>query len=92
MRGDIATIPDIVLDSLVCPANLNCDESLSPDVEAEEERYKIDTYCLSCSARLRLYVEASSFAIRTLQHLLLTELKLICPGCARNNQQHGRRN
>nr|AYA94345.1 MAG: E7 protein [Human papillomavirus] len=91
MRGETATIPDIVLDSLVCPDNLFCDESLSPDAEPEEERYKIDTYCTSCSARLRLYVEASEFGIRSFQQLLLTELKLVCPGCARNHH-HGRHN
>ncbi|ADQ85965.1 E7 [Human papillomavirus 132] len=92
MRGDVATIPDIVLDTLVCPDNLYCDESLPPDVEPEEERYKIDTYCFDCSARLRLYVVASSFGIRSFQHLLLTTLHLTCPGCARRNIQHGRSN
>ena len=90
MRGEVATLPDIVLDALVLPANLVCDESLSPDVEPEEERYRIDTYCHCCTARLRITVVASSLAIRRLQQLLLTELHLICPGCSRSSLQHGR--
>lgn len=85
MRGDVATLPDIVLDALVLPANLVSDESLSPDVEPEEERYRIDTYCYYCTARLRISVVASLLAIGRLQQLLLTELHLICPGCSRNN-------
>ena len=86
----MATLPDIVLDALVLPANLVSDESLSPDVEPEEERYRIDTYCHYCTARLRISVVASSIAIRRLQQLLLTELHLICPGCSRSSLQHGR--
>lgn len=90
MRGEIATIPDIVLEALVLPANIICDESLSLDEQPEEEQsYKIDTICHCCGVRLRVCVVASDSAIRGLQTLLLGELHLICPNCARAHCHHG---
>nr|AEX31172.1 E7 protein [Human papillomavirus] len=91
MRGEVATIPDIVLDTLVLPANLLTNESLSPAEEVEEEQiYKVDSVCHCCGARLRVCVSASVFAIRTLQALLLRDLHLLCPHCARELCRHGR--
>ena len=91
MQGEVTTIQDIVLESLVIPANLVCNESLSPDEEAEEESlYKVDSICHSCGAGLRICVVASSFAIRRLHTLLLGDLHLLCPHCVRSLCQHGR--
>lgn len=91
MRGEVATIPDIVLDTLVLPANLLSNESLSPAEELEEEQiYKVDSVCHCCGARLRVCVSASVTAIRTLQVLLLRDLHLLCPSCARELCHHGR--
>lgn len=93
MRGDYATIPDIVLETLVLPANLVCNESLSPDEEQQEEEeqnYKVDSVCHNCGARLRVVVVASVVAIRKFQTLLLGDLHLLCPTCARAICHHGR--
>ena len=98
MRGEIASLPDIVLESLVLPVNLLSDESfnesLSPDVEAEEEHsFRIDTECHFCNTQIRLCVGATTEAIRHLQSLLLDQLHLLCPGCARSCcREHGRIN
>lgn len=91
MQGDVATLPDIILESLIFPANLECAESLSPDSDAEEEQvYKVDTNCHTCGAGLRICVVASSFAIRSLHTLLLRDLNLLCPHCVRSLCHHGR--
>ncbi|ADO63738.1 E7 [Human papillomavirus 148] len=91
MQGDIVTLPDIELESLVIPANLICNETLSPDVEPEEEQtYKVDSQCHTCGARLRVCVVASYTAIRRLQLLLLEDLHLLCPHCARALCENGR--
>nr|QAB13942.1 MAG: E7 protein [Human papillomavirus] len=94
MRGTHATIPDVILDTLVLPANLlSNEESLSLDEEPEEEQfYRVDTFCHSCEARLRVCVVASTSGIHTLQILLIRELRLLCPSCSRNLCQHGRTN
>lgn len=94
MQGDVATLPDIILESLVLPLNLLCNEpneSLSTDEEPEEEQfYKVDSVCHTCGARLRVCVVASTFAIHTLHSLLLQELHLLCPKCAKQICHHGR--
>lgn len=91
MRGEYVTIPDIVLESLILPANLVCNESLSPDEEPEEEHnYKVDSTCYRCGARLRVCVAATTVAIRKLQLLLLSDLHLLCPPCAREVCENGR--
>ena len=91
MQGELVTIPDIVLETLVTPANLLCNETLSPDEEPEEEQnYKVDSKCHTCGARLRVCVVATYSAIRTLQLLLFQDLHLLCPSCARALCQHGR--
>lgn len=95
MRGERPTINDIELDleALVLPDNLLSNESLSPDIEGEEEEqapYRVDTCCKSCGTGVRLCVFSTQAAIRLLQHLLASELSLFCPGCARNLFHHGR--
>ena len=95
MRGENPTLPDIVLDSLVLPANLlsnEFEESLSPDEEVEEEHlFRVDSICDNCHSPLRLCVIASSEAIRQLQILLTGSLHLLCPVCSRNLcRHHGR--
>ena len=91
MRGDVATIPDVVLESLVIPAKLLSNESLSPDEQPEEEQcFRVDTLCYNCKIRIRVCVIASDEAIRELQVLLLGELQFLCPSCARALNNHGR--
>ena len=95
MREKNPTLPDIVLDSLVLPANLlsnEFEESLSPDEEVEEEHlFRVDSICDNCHSPLRLCVIASSEAIRQLQVLLTGRLHLLCPVCSRNLcRHHGR--
>ena len=90
MRGDYPTIPDIVLDALVLPANLLSNESLSPEEQPEEEQlFTVDTLCYICKVRLRVCVSASEQAIRSLQVLLFRELQFLCPTCARSHGHHG---
>nr|AYA94914.1 MAG: E7 protein [Human papillomavirus] len=90
MRGDRPTLDDIILEELVMPINLLCDEpseSLSPDCEGEEERldpYRIESTCYICGLRVRIVVVSSSDGIRCLEQLLLEEVSLLCATCARN--------
>lgn len=93
MIGKEVTIPDIVLElqELVQPIDLHCYEDLQelPDVpseDSEEEQveripYKIVAPCGGCGARLRLFVIATFFGIRTQQELLIQEVQLVCPQC-----------
>nr|AYA94327.1 MAG: E7 protein [Human papillomavirus] len=95
MRGERPTINDIELnlEALVLPDNLLSNESLSPDTEGEEEEqapYSVDTGCKACGTGVRLCVFSTQAAIRLLQHLLTSELSLLCPRCARNHFHHGR--
>nr|AYA94108.1 MAG: E7 protein [Human papillomavirus] len=95
MIGQKPTVNDIELDlqSLVIPDNLMCSESLSPDCEGEEVEhtpYRVDTSCHSCGTGVRLCVYSTGSAIRQLQELLISELNLFCPPCARNLFHHGR--
>lgn len=95
MRGNAPSIKDIVLTSadLVEPVDLYCNESLSPDSVPEEEEelvgYSIETVC-NCYTNVRLVVRATRAAIRTLEALLLQELEIVCPVCARRILRHGR--
>lgn len=95
MIGRQPTLQDIELDleTLVEPVNLYCEESLSPDSEGEEEDveviYRVDTYC-DCGTAVRLIVTASDAALRQLQQLLLQDLQIVCPPCARAIFQNGR--
>ena len=92
MRGETPTIGDIVLEELVMPINLLCNEpseSLSPDCEGEEEQldpYRIDSTCFNCGRRIKIVVVCSSSGIRSLEQLLLEEVSLICAACARSLQ------
>lgn len=95
MIGQAPSLRDIELDlaELVEPVDLYCSESLSPDSEGEEEEpqllYRVDTEC-DCGTKVRLVVAATGAAIRTLHILLLEELQIICPTCARSNVRNGR--
>ncbi|ATQ38603.1 E7 [Gammapapillomavirus 25] len=95
MIGPSPNNDDIELDlhDLVLPSNLISEESLSPDVDPEEEEqlpFAVETSCKSCGAGVRFTVCATHAAIRTLQILLLQELSLICLRCSRSLIQHGR--
>lgn len=90
MIGKQATIPDVVLDlqEFVQPIDLYCDEELPdlPEEAPEEEQqsytpYKIVAPCVTCGAKLRLFVYATEFGIRTQQNLLIQEVQLLCPVC-----------
>lgn len=93
MIGNKPTLQDIVLECQdeVIPISLECEESLSPDTEGEEEeleKFNIDTHC-SCGARVCIIVEATPSAIRTLHLLLRQELSVVCPRCADDLLRHG---
>lgn len=98
MRGNAPTIRDVdlELEDLVLPVNLlsneTLEESLSPDDVPEEEPqalFNIDACCGTCSARVRVVVQATASGIRHLEILLLSDVSLVCVRCARN-QRHGR--
>lgn len=99
MIGKEVTLQDIVLElnelqPEVQPVDLFCEEELpSEQQETEEElpertAYKVVTPCGCCKVKLRIFVNATRFAIRTLQNLLFEELQLLCPEC-RGNCKHG---
>ncbi|ATQ38429.1 E7 [Gammapapillomavirus 15] len=96
MRGEEPTLEDIELNlhDLVLPANLIAPaESLSPDVEPEEEQpdlYRVDTYCGTCGTGVRIVILATDSSVRTLNILLLGQLSLICTSCFRTRFRHGR--
>lgn len=94
MIGEKPTLQDIVLECKdeVLPVCLECEESLSPDTEGEEEElenFNITTNC-SCGERVCIVVEATPSAIRTVHYLLQQELIVICPSCAEDLLRHGR--
>nr|AYA94035.1 MAG: E7 protein [Human papillomavirus] len=93
MQGQQPTIKDICLDLeeiAVATNPLFKDESLSPDTEEEQDVFKIGTHCENCKARVRVCVQASSFGIKCLQHILAADLSFFCPDCSRRLLQHGR--
>lgn len=98
MRGDAPTLKDIELrlEELILPQSLICDEeleSLSPDDLPEEEAltpFKVDSTCHTCNTGVRIVVVASAGAIRALEQLLVTNLSIVCPECARTVVRHGR--
>lgn len=95
MRGDRPTIADIELqlEEFVLPVNLLANESLSPADEPEEEQdhpYRIDTTCGTCGTGVRLIVVATLVGISRLQHLLISDLSIICSHCSRDRLHHGR--
>nr|AYA93971.1 MAG: E7 protein [Human papillomavirus] len=96
MIGNKPTINDIELDlsALVLPDNLLCNETLSPDSEGQEEEhapYRVETCCNACGVGVRLCVYSTAPAVRTLEQLLISELNLFCPSCAKTLFQHGRK-
>ncbi|ATQ38346.1 E7 [Gammapapillomavirus 11] len=97
MMGEKPTLKDIVLEEqladMVMPANLLCEESLSPDDTPEEESlspYQVDSLCKACNKRVRLFVVATAGAIFVLEQLLFQNLSIVCPVCSRSNLHHGR--
>lgn len=94
MIGEKSSLQSLVieLEEEVTPFSLECEESLSPDTEGEEEeldKFNIITNC-TCGASVCLIVEATPAAIRTLHLLLQQEVKVICPLCAEDLLRHGR--
>lgn len=82
----------VELEEEVAPISLECEESLSPDTEGEEEElenYNIFTEC-PCGASVCIVVEATPGAARTLHLLLHQELKVVCISCAEGLLRHGR--
>lgn len=92
MRGDKPTIPDIVLEDLVLPANLLSDESIETDDIADSERspFKIDSTCKHCHCRVRLCCVATDAAIRVFECLLQSEFSFLCLKCSRELLRNGR--
>nr|AYA94668.1 MAG: E7 protein [Human papillomavirus] len=86
---------NINLEELVLPQNLIAEESLSPDVDPEEEErqpFSVDTFCGTCNASVRLCITATSSAVCLLRVLLQGELAIICVGCSKGRLRHGRLN
>lgn len=85
---------NIELDELVLPQNLVANESLSPDVDPEEEErqpFLVDTCCGTCNTSVRVCILATSAAVCTLRVLLQGELLFVCTPCAKG-RRHGRPN
>lgn len=86
---------NINLEDLVLPQNLIAEESLSPDVDPEEEErqpFSVDTFCGTCNASVRLCITATSSAVCLLRVLLQGELAIICVGCSKGRLRNGRLN
>lgn len=86
---------NIELEDLVLPQNLIAEESLSPDVDPEEEErhpYWVDTCCGTCKASVRLCILATSTAVCNLSFLLQAQLSLVCTKCSKGRLQNGRHN
>lgn len=74
---------------LVLPQNLLAQESLSPDVDPEEEerqQFWVDSSCGTCNASVRLCILATSSAVCTLRVLLQGELGFICIKCSKGRR------
>lgn len=68
-------------------------ESLSPDSVNEEEEepyYTVETPCF-CGDIVRFMVQASHRSVRSLQILLLGDVRILCPVCTQVVIDHGRR-
>lgn len=86
---------NINLEELVLPQNLIAEESLSPDVDPEEEErqpFLVDTFCGTCNASVRLCITATSSAVCLLRVLLQGELAIVCVGCSKGRLRNGRLN
>lgn len=86
---------NINLEELVLPQNLIAEESLSPDVDPEEEErqpFSVDTLCGTCNASVRLCITATSSAVCLLRVLLQGELAIVCVGCSKGRLRNGRLN
>ncbi|AEM24650.1 transforming protein [Human papillomavirus 143] len=101
MIGKEVTVQDIVLELSevqpeVLPVDLFCEEELPNEQETEEELdierivFKViaPCGCSRCEVKLRIFVCASEFGIRSFQQLLTGDLQLLCPEC-RGNCKHG---
>ena len=101
MIGKEVTVQDIVLELSevqpeVLPVDLFCEEEVPNEQETEEELdierivFKViaPCGCSRCEVKLRIFVYASEFGIRSFQQLLTGDLQLLCPEC-RGNCKHG---
>lgn len=83
----------INLEELILPENLLAEESLSPDVDPEEEErqpFWVDTCCGTCNASVRLSILATQSAVCLLRVLLQGELSFVCIRCSKDRLRHGR--
>ncbi|ALP46952.1 E7 protein [Pudu puda papillomavirus 1] len=81
MLGTHCTLPDIVLEELPCPVDLQCHEKLEEE-EEQGDLFKVQTGCGLCHRKLKVVVKAScTQTLRLLQQLLLEDLDFICPPC-----------
>lgn len=95
MRGDRPTVKqlDIDLEELVLPINLLSDEQLPVEEEVEvelKEPFRVSTCCGICHTNVRLFVLATTPAIRGLEQLLLEDLNVVCVSCAKKESKNGR--
>ncbi|AKE50903.1 E7 [Trichechus manatus latirostris papillomavirus 4] len=94
MHGVTATLQDIVLYEYPephRPVDLHCDEEVAySDLDEEEESvsvlqtpYRVLVECGFCRRPVRIVVVSTGGGIHRLHQLLLENLQLICPVCAR---------
>lgn len=84
---------NINLEDLVLPENLLAEESLSPDVDPEEEErqpFWVDTCCGTCNASVRVSIIATQSAVCLLRVLLQGELSIVCVRCSKDRLRNGR--
>ncbi|QIA98987.1 early protein 7 [Callithrix penicillata papillomavirus type 1] len=92
MRGNAPSIQGVELDlhELVLPHNLLSGETLSSDEEEVEEEFqepfRVACPCGLCQKPVRFFVLANDPGIRTLQELLLSDLRIVCLECARQTR------
>lgn len=100
MLGEQATLPDIVLCSLVGDAGGVPDvgaSTLSPDAvigrEVGLDPYRVRTTCHGCDKTLRFIIVSSDGTRRVFEHLLLEDLSFLCATClaVHVNLNNGRR-
>lgn len=91
MRGERATLSDIVLQEEPELVNLYCDEEMLEEEEEEEQvqiildPFRMRVQCGLCDQRIQFYIAANQDSIRQFQTLLLGSLRIICRDCAHNS-------
>ena len=87
MRGNAIPLPEVILQDTPEVLDLLCHEEIEVEEEVEPiivQPYEVQVTCGLCEERIRFYVAATSESIRSLQQLLLEDLRFCCRRCALN--------